>query len=257
VAWLERNRYEVEFEAEAIRLAAAANELEPLTPVPTCPEWTVRDLVGHVGTGHRWSTQIVAERLQTPPDYVVLDPPAHPADWAEWLVDGTRGLVEAIRTTGADEPVWTWQSDRTAAFWLRKMLHDEVVHRFDAELAGGRLGDLAADVGADGISDMLTSIATLSPTDSPDPIFAGLVGAGETLQFVAIDAEPSVGQWHVVRTPAGVHWQHRQAPADVTVRAPARELLLMLNRRLDAAQQGVQISGDRALFTHWLDHSQF
>ena len=44
---------------------------------------------------------------------------------------------------------------------------------------------------------------------------------------------------------------------DVTVRAPARELLLVLNRRLDPARQGVEITGDRALFTHWLEHSRF
>jgi len=256
VAWLGHDRYEAEFEAETGRLGAAVNLCEPQTPVPTCPEWTLRDLVAHVGTGHRWSTEIVAGRLQTPPRFVVRDPPEQ-HHWAEWLADGARRLVEAIRGTGPDEPVWTWQSDRAAAFWLRKMLHDEIVHRFDAELAGGRLGDLVADVAADGISDLLTSIATLSPSDSGDPIFASLVGAGETLQFVAIDADPSAGQWHVTRTPAGVQWQHRRAPADVTVRAPARELLLVLNRRLDPEWHGVEISGDRAMLMHWLDHSRF
>ena len=44
---------------------------------------------------------------------------------------------------------------------------------------------------------------------------------------------------------------------DVTVRAPARELLLVLNRRLDPDRQGVEIVGDRALFTHWLEHSRW
>jgi hypothetical protein len=43
----------------------------------------------------------------------------------------------------------------------------------------------------------------------------------------------------------------------VTVRAPARELLLVLNRRLDPTTEGVEITGDRALFTHWPAHSRF
>ncbi len=31
-------------------------------PVPTCPEWTFRQLATHVGRGHRWAAEIVATR---------------------------------------------------------------------------------------------------------------------------------------------------------------------------------------------------
>jgi hypothetical protein len=44
-------------------------------------------------------------------------------------------LGDAVPVAGPKQPVWTWQKDRWAGFWLRRMLHDEVVHRFDAELA--------------------------------------------------------------------------------------------------------------------------
>ncbi len=54
------------------------------------------------------------------------------------------------------------------------------MHRFDAELAVVRAGEVAADLAADGISDLRNSIATLSAVDSPDPVFAGLRGTGET-----------------------------------------------------------------------------
>jgi hypothetical protein len=137
------------------------------------------------------------------------------------------------------------------------MLHDELVHRFDVELAGGRLGEVAPYVAADGVSDLLASIATLSPPDSSDPVFGGLSGTGETLQLRAIDPGLAAGDWLVERTPAGAGWRRGYAPADVTVRAPARELLLVLNRRLDPARQGVAITGDRGLFAHWLEHSRF
>ena len=42
-------------------------------PVPTCPEWTVRDLVTHVGSGHRWSAGggFDSEGGGTRPDYDV------------------------------------------------------------------------------------------------------------------------------------------------------------------------------------------
>ena len=46
-----------------------------------------------------------------------------------------------------------------------------------------------------------------------------------------------------------------RSPADVTVRGPARELLLVLNRRLGV--EHVEITGDGALFADWLAHSRF
>lgn len=35
------------------------------TPVPTCPEWTLRQLFRHVGRGDRWAAQIVRDRLES------------------------------------------------------------------------------------------------------------------------------------------------------------------------------------------------
>ena len=258
MVWLEPDQYEAYFETETARLSAGLSTLEPQAPVPTCPGWTVRDLVTHVGTGHRWAAEIVEGRLQAPAPYVIAQAPQEQGSWADWLTAGARRLAEAVRDGGPGRPVWTWRPEEgTAAFWLRKMLHDELVHRFDIELARGRLGEVATDVAADGVSDLLASIATLSPPDSSDPVFGGLIGTGQTLQLCAIDPGLAAGDWFVERTPAGVAWRRGYTPADVTVRAPARELLLVLNRRLDPAHQGVEVTGDRGLFTHWLEHSRF
>jgi MDMPI C-terminal domain len=150
------------------------------------------------------------------------------------------------------------QPDRTAGFWLRKMLHDEVIHRFDAELAGGGLGDVAPQIAIDGVSDWLESVATLSQPGAGEPVFRGLVGAGETLQFQATNPGVAAADgWYVTRSPAGVVWRRGYESADALVRAPVRELLLMLYRRLDTGQDGVEIVGERGLFTHWLEHSKF
>jgi uncharacterized protein (TIGR03083 family) len=257
VTWLAHDRCEAEFATETARLAAAVSGLAPATRVPACPEWTVRDLVTHVGTGHRWAAGIVSGRLRTPPPYALVDPPQDPDAWSEWLITGARHLTQAIRDCGADAAVWTWRAEGTAGFWLRKMLHDELIHRFDAELASGGRGDVAADVAADGVSDLLATIATLSNTGGANPVMTGLAGTGETMQLRATDPGLAGADWLVERTPAGATWRSGQAPADVTVQARARELLLVLNRRLDPDEQGVQIAGDRALLTHWLAHSRF
>jgi len=251
---LRYDRCEAEFEAETDRFCAAVSALESHTPVLMCPEWTVRDLVTHVGTGHRWATDIVVGGRQDPPPYAIVNAPGERGMWADWLTAGAQSLTEAVRDGGPDRPVWTWRREMTAEFWLHKMLHDEIVHRFDAELTAGTLGDVAPDLAAEGVSDLLASIAMLSPSDSGDHSFTGLVGAGETLQLRATDAS---AEWFVERTPAGVTWRYGHAPADTEVRAPARELLLVLNRRLDPIRAGVEITGDRTLFTYWLEHARF
>jgi uncharacterized protein (TIGR03083 family) len=95
MAWPGHDRYEVEFMAETARLGAAVSELDPQAPVPTCPEWTVHDLVTHVGTGHRWAAEIVEGRLQDPPPYAIVGAPQEPQAWADWLgLDSTPHGVE-------------------------------------------------------------------------------------------------------------------------------------------------------------------
>src|SRR5690349_20977123 len=254
MGWLAHERYVAEFAAETSRLAGIASGLDPARKVSTCPEWTVRDLVTHVGRGHRSATTVVEERLAGPPPLSTADAPDDPAAWTGWLTAGAQRLTAAIRDAGPDEPVWTWQSDRTAGFWLRRILHDELVHRFDVEFTAGGPGGVAADLAADGVSDMLETVATLSRYTSRPTGFIALAGGGQALQFAATDYS---AVWTAERTPDGVTWRAGAGAADVTVRAPGRELLLLLNRRLDPGHDGIVVTGDRALLEHWYGHTAF
>lgn len=249
---LSDKRYEAEFAAETARLGAALAALSPDDRVPTCPEWTVRDLVTHVGEGHRWSATMVETRAMEPLVPIPSDPaPDSPAEWPGWLADGARRLTDAVRDAGHGTEVWTWQADRTAGFWLRRMTHDELIHRYDVERAAGRPSDVAEEVASDGISDFLDTVATLSRLNAPGWGFPGLRGDGETLRFSA----PS-GGWLATRTPEGATWtRDDDGPADVVVSGSAWELLLVLNRRL--APGSVTVTGDEALFTHWWENGKF
>ncbi|WP_285548887.1 maleylpyruvate isomerase family mycothiol-dependent enzyme [Actinoplanes regularis] len=252
---LDLDRYFLEFEAETARLAELAHDADVQQPIPTCPGWTFEQLVGHVGRGHRWAAEIVRRRLPEPIPMGEVVVPAGPDERGEWLIEGARMLADAVRDTGPEQQVWTWRKDRSAGFWLRRMLHDEVVHRFDAELALGIEGDLAADLAADGVSDMLDTAAILSRPDiGVSSAFAALAGTGESLRFVATDADH---EWLVTRSPAGVTWRQGHDTADVTVRGSACRLLLLLNRRLPVGTAGVEIVGDRAILDHWWSNSEF
>ena len=61
---------------------------DPETPVPTCPDWTLKQLFRHVGRGNRWAAQIISERRVSPLDpREVHDgkPPDDPDAAIEWL----------------------------------------------------------------------------------------------------------------------------------------------------------------------------
>ena len=53
-------------------------------PVPTCPDWTVLDLVAHQGMVHRWAAALV--RGERPSDEEVEGPPVErePGSSNEW-----------------------------------------------------------------------------------------------------------------------------------------------------------------------------
>ncbi|GAB1688285.1 maleylpyruvate isomerase family mycothiol-dependent enzyme [Krasilnikovia sp. M28-CT-15] len=256
---LDFDRYFLELEAETASLARLARDADGQRPIPTCPDWTLEQLVGHVGRGHRWAAEIIRQRLLEPIPMQEVDVPADPDERSDWLMAGARMLADAVRVVGPEQPVWTWQKDRSAGFWLRRLLHDEVVHRFDAELALGIKGDLAADLAADGVSDLLETAATLSRPDiGVSSAFVNLAGAGESLQFAATDADlGSNREWSVVRSPAGVTWRNGRGRADVEVRGPALHLLLLLNRRLSVETADVEIIGDQELFAQWWSNSTF
>ncbi|BCY10329.1 maleylpyruvate isomerase family mycothiol-dependent enzyme [Actinoplanes sp. L3-i22] len=241
--WLTPDRYLDAMPEETARLAAAVTGRDPDEKVPSCPEWTVRDLVTHVGTGHRLSAAVVRAQAAAPAPYTLIAAPDDPREWAGWLTDGAAGLTTAVRERGFDAPLWSWvPQHQSAGFWVRRMLHDLIIHRFDVQPGG----DLDQDLAVDGVSDILLCFATISAR--PDSPMAALRGTGQTLRFG--DGEHD---WHVTLTPGGAVWRDGPGPADVTYRAPARELLLVLNRRLPPGES----TGDRALLARWVANTRF
>ncbi|MFD4913188.1 maleylpyruvate isomerase N-terminal domain-containing protein [Streptomyces virginiae] len=59
---------------------------EPVPAVPSCPGWSVTDLVRHLGGVHRYLAHVLRERLTVPPDPAGLTPP-EPPDSPDPLTD--------------------------------------------------------------------------------------------------------------------------------------------------------------------------
>ena len=226
--------------------AEAVAGADPDARVPTCPEWPLRVLAGHIGQAHRWAAGIVRSGPTPVPDPFDADP-GSTEKWADWLLQGAADLTDAVRAAG-ESPVWTFFGPRQATFWLRRMLHDTAVHHADAAFATGASFEVAPDLAADAISEWLELLSD-PVTATLKPAFAELRGTGQTL---LLRPETGLG-WLITRAPGGVRWARATDTADATLAGPVRDLLLVLTRRMPAER--VTIIGDRELADHWLAHT--
>lgn len=192
------------------------------TVVPWIPAWTVRDLIGHLGTVHRWATAIVTaghadapgpEARATPPDTNLLD----------WYAAGLTALVTALRSTPPDAPAWHMSpaAPQIAASWVRRQAHELLVHRFDLEAAAGVThAPVAPDLAEDGVDELLTIVvprwAHTEPLTSADA-------------SVAVTSTDTGRTWSVRVDRGTVTVEPRRTAAEQAhLQAPARELLLHL-----------------------------
>jgi len=243
-------------------LAEAAAAAGPDVAVPTTPEWTVTDLVEHVGQTQHWVAEIIEQRItdptQLPTEMAVL--PTDPREWQAWLSESGQRVASACSDDALGAPVFNAAGDERPGtrFWMSSVLNEAVLHGFDAASAADRPADIDADIAAALISNhfaMLTSPAW--ELQRPESAHA-IRGTGQTLQWLATDTADDAGAWYVERRPDGATWQPRTQQADVTVTGPARSLLLILTRRLpltDREATSISVDGDTDLARHWLGNT--
>ena len=231
--------------------ATVAGKLEPEARVPTCPDWSVADLVRHTGGIHRWARTMVAglsqERLSG--KKVALDAPEHDRDLPAWLADGSTELVETFRSADPDAPMWAWGSDKHARFWSRRMIHESTVHAADAEFAAGIDPAIRRTVAADGIDEFLDN---LPHAEYFAPRVAELKGTGET---VVLQDSDTGTFWAIRLGPDGFTWDHSDTGANVLVSATASDLLLFAYGRRKIGDERIAHDGDRALLDFWVERS--
>ncbi len=254
----EIERYGQALVDQTARFAQTVRGTPPEASVPTCPGWTVRHLVEHLGQTQHWVASIVEQRVADPsqlPSFFSALPTEQDA-WAAWLSEGASRLATAGADAGADAAVWNPAGDARSGtrFWLRRILCETVIHRADAAITAGVAYHLDADLAAVAITDHLAMMTSPGWAAQRPESAAALRGSGQTLQLLA-DDEPGSEGWFVERSAGGATWEHRHGPADVTAEGPAATLLLVLTRRLPlpaAVDDGLRVTGDPDLFTHWI-----
>jgi uncharacterized protein (TIGR03083 family) len=229
--------------------AALAASADLATPVPTCPEWTLKQLFRHVGRGDRWAATIVRTGEPADPREVADGRPPE-GGLVEWLRGGPRAVLDAVTEVGPDTPVWTFTGPQPASWWVRRREHEVLVHRADAAFALGVDYSLPADRAADGLSEYLGLLAARKP-DPADPPLAD----GASVHLHAAEEIGPAGEWMIRGSGGGVVWEHGHGKGDVAVRGPAVDLLLAVvgRRRPDS----VETIGDADLWERWIARSGF
>nr|WP_239158017.1 maleylpyruvate isomerase family mycothiol-dependent enzyme [Streptomyces sp. SID13726] len=234
----------IEERSDAFR-AAVASAADLGVRVPSCPDWTLFDLVQHLGGVHRsWAANVAAG----PADGPALQrgttwegPLAAPREreaLLTWSAESTQLLLNALREAGPDRGCWTWwgasESPQTSGAVARHQVQEATVHTYDAQLTVGTPSPLPTDAAFDGVDEFLTTCcATTSPWPHPPA----------TIDFHATEGR----SWRLSLSPTGAA---TSTPTPSTPTASARgaagELVLTLYGRMSV--DSLEVSGDRGVF---------
>lgn len=229
----------IEDRSAALRSAVAiAPSLE--ARVPGCPEWSLHDLVAHLGRVQRfWAVTTALADPGAPPtaeERGDLDPHG---DLMTWFTGSTDRLLDALRAAGPDRPAWTWWAasgaPMTAGAIARHQVQEAAVHAFDAQESAGKPEPLPAAIAVDGVAEFLS---------------VGLASNGAwphrpaRVAFTATEGPA----WLVDLSPAGVQFAPAAGGDPVTtVHGSASDLVLALYGRIPDAD--LRVDGDRTVLT--------
>ncbi|MFE9859366.1 maleylpyruvate isomerase family mycothiol-dependent enzyme [Streptomyces sp. NPDC005780] len=211
--------------------------------VPSCPDWSLRDLVEHLTEVQRfWAAAVAAGPSETPPA-----PASAPVDdtvptgLLERSAAATRELVAALRAAGPGTGCWAWWGGSdvpmTSGAVARHQVQEAAVHAFDAQLAAGTPQPVPRVVALDGIAEFIAiSHGTAGPWPH-EPARIGLHAAEGESWVLDLTASGSPVLDGRPETATGLH-------------GPASDLLLTLHGRL--SPESLRMQGDRAMLENLL-----
>lgn len=249
----------LEAQVGLVRYALAGDgsgaEADLAAAVPACPGWTVHDLVTHLGTANWWGGANVRDanpdaRARGMRAVMESAPPATEgaAALAGWYADLAVGAVETYTHADPDAPVWTFAGPGRAGYWLRRQLHETVIHRWDLESAlQGPAGTtpLSEDVAVDTVDEFCTVMRPLMALRGGElPVTLRVRAILQAPEGLAAGAEP-VG---AVDPGSDLEWvvPGAEGAPEAEIVGPPETLALLLWGRVGTDAPDLDVSGDRA-----------
>ena len=162
----------MQFETHVSGLKTASQQFLELIPrgdanaaVPSCPDWSVSDLVHHLSKVQSFWTALLETPSASPDDVTALiRPPDHEL---EHVFDSiSRELHTALESRKATEGCWSWSSRGGTVGWVaRRQHHEALIHLADLQLAV--LGETTAIdpvIAVDGVDEMIDVMLDDFPT---------------------------------------------------------------------------------------------
>jgi uncharacterized protein (TIGR03083 family) len=225
-------------------LAATAEARGLDSPVTTCPDWQLRDLLTHVGSVHRWANAYVADRLSSPVPLGAAGGIVGPGDetLVDWFRDGHATLVRTLETADPALACWTFlPAASPLMFWARRQAHETAIHRADCEAGFGPIPQFDASFAADGIDELVMGFA-------PTP--RAKVHA-ERRRVLSVETTDTNDAWAIGLGPDGIDSRRGDDNGDGRMVGPAADLYLVLWNRLALENAGIAVSGDADLASLW------
>jgi uncharacterized protein (TIGR03083 family) len=254
---LNYERYCAEIINQASLLTSSLDDADLSVTVPSCPDWTVNQLVRHVGLALRWADEMI--RSRAPEIAFERNNAMNVADFSgekaaelgPWLMEGATSLSEALSATDPDLMIATLGGHPGPRVWSRRMTHELVMHRWDVVNALGVPFALDTEVAADTLAEWTGLALPLAFQRWPEET-APLVGAGRTVHLHATDADVELVIDLTEPRPA-VRQGHEKAA--VALRGPVVELVLAVYRRRSV--EGLEVFGDAELLDLVLERVRF
>lgn len=196
--------------------------------VPSCPGWSVADLVSHHGGVLRWAARIVEAGEPVAKEF---PGPGDLTERAEWYSASAAEFVDVARSVDRDRGCWTFgRPPGKAWFWTRRQAMESAIHRWDAERACGGRGDSLERVAASGITEVVEDLF---------PRQVALGRSSELSGALSLQATDTHACW--------VLGSERSTESIGTVEAPAAVLMLLLWGRATLDDHRVSYSGPARL----------
>ena len=223
---------------------ATASSLD--VQVPTCPDWTLLDLVQHLVEGrYTWAATIAAGPADGPASVSAPVAPREREAVLNWFATSVRELLDALREAGPNRDCWTWwgtsQSPQTSGAVARDQLQQLAVHTYDAQVTVGAPQPLSSEVALDGVDEFLTTCcAGTAPWPHEPAVVDYHATEGSSWRLWVSD-----GRTRTARLPNGASADADPEPADVAAWGTANELVLFFYGRIHT--ESLRTEGDRGI----------
>ena len=194
--------------------------------VPTCPEWNNLELLNHmkmvwwfgasqINAGNENERAVPSDEMKNSP------------------LEQLENLLNEFQDNDFSSPCWSWTTNKTVGFWVRRMAHENTVHNWDTEGTLDTRSSISTLLALDGIEEKLF----MYPADTNFP--------DASIHLHCTDCE---GEWMLASSSGGLEIKREHGKGDAAVKGRAEDILLYLWGR---GQENLECFGDEEVINTW------